>query len=212
MSINSIRVVVKHNDWTAKTDFVNIKLKHINFKLMNLHGNIYSNTLLYIKGRENEKKKFIKILKSSSGELKLNNIKFYQDYLEFITPINDSIYSYITSFRPLYCTCYVYYGIEDWIITYENIDNIVKELRQDINSSGEIVKMENVVPNSMFIPMDFLYSKSEANILNYAIYHGFFENPKKIRLHEISENFGISGAYASKILRSSLNKLMYSVF
>ena len=212
MAIDTIRMIIKHNDWTTKTDYTNIKLKHINITPINLNGIINSYTLLYIKGKKPEKLKFFKEIKLPNNQFKLSNIKFYDNYIEFMAPSEDSIHGYIDSFKPFYFSSYIYYGIEDWIVTYENVSDIINELKNNINNSGKIIKIEKIKSDTMFIPMDFLYSKKEASILNYATYHGFYENPKKIKLHEIAEKFNVSDAYASKILRLSLNKLMYSVF
>lgn len=205
-----MRILVEHNDWTVLSYSSNVKLKHINFNI--IKDNCYSDTLLYIKGNTQEKLKFARTLKSVDVNPSLYNINLETNYLEFITPIKDSIYSYITKFNPYNFTCYVYDGMEDWVVLFKNVHDIIKELISDINNSGKIIKIEEVNSNELFIPMNFLFRKKEQEILDFALNYGFFENPKKINLHEISLKFGVSEVYANKILRSSLKRLMESVF
>ena len=210
MDITPLRIIIQHNDWTAVSFSTNVKLKHINFSI--IKDNNYSDTLLYISGSRQEKLRFVRTLKSVNVDPKLYNINLESNYLEFITPLKDSIYSYLMKFHPYNFTCYVYDGIEDWAVLFNNVHDIIKELISSISNSGKIVKIQELKSNDLFIPMNFLFRQKEKEILDFALNYGFFENPKKINLHAISLKFGVSEVYVSKILRSSLKRLMESVF
>ena len=206
MNLGSYRIIVKHNDWTSQTENTTVKLKHLNFHVFKFDSRLYSTTTLYIQGSIHQKTNFIKILRSRSEELKLKNIKYDTKYLEFTTPIKNTIYDYIRNFNPITSFCYVYNGLEDWIVSYENVNNIIGELKNNISNSGNVVRIEYINNMGSFIPMDYLYTKNEQKILLYAIKNGFFKNPRAIKLHEISLFFGISDAYCSKIIRASVGK------
>ncbi|MDK2876499.1 MAG: hypothetical protein PWQ22_909, partial [Archaeoglobaceae archaeon] len=52
----------------------------------------------------------------------------------------------------------------------------------------------------------------EEEVLRFALEKGYFDFPKKIRLEEIAEHFGIAGSTVSEILRRAQKKILEKYF
>ncbi len=61
-------------------------------------------------------------------------------------------------------------------------------------------------------PDTFDMTDRQKEILRYAFYHGYFENPKKILLRDISNAFNIAASTASEILKSGQRKIFAEYF
>lgn len=61
-------------------------------------------------------------------------------------------------------------------------------------------------------PDNFSITDRQKELLKYAYSKGFFENPKKIKLRDISNTFNISASTASEILRSGQRKIFAEYF
>jgi len=89
------------------------------------------------------------------------------------------------------------------VCTWEEFKNLVASLN-DLNLSYELVW------KSRFFE-DKKLSRRELEILKLALEHGYFENPKKVRLKELAKMLGISEATASNLIRRALKKVVDQV-
>ena len=88
--------------------------------------------------------------------------------------------------------------------TWEEFRNVVESL-DNLNLNYELVWKSTFFENNEEL------SFRELEVLKLALEHGYFENPKKIKLRELAEMLGVSEATASNLIRKALKKAVERV-
>jgi len=89
------------------------------------------------------------------------------------------------------------------VCTWEEFKNLVASLN-DLNLSYELVWKSSFFEDKKL-------SRRELEILKLALEHGYFENPKRVKLKELAKMLGISEATASNLIRRALKKVVDQV-
>lgn len=90
------------------------------------------------------------------------------------------------------------------VCTWEEFRNIVASL-DNLNLNYELVW------KSTFLENNEEFSFRELEILKLALEHGYFENPKRVKLRELAKMLDVSEATASNLIRKALKKAVEQV-
>lgn len=97
-------------------------------------------------------------------------------------------------------------GCIQWIVAAER-NNDIYDLLFYLKAYGCEAQLTKISS-----PDSFNITDRQKEILRFAFCRGYFENPKKIRLRDISQVFNIAASTASEILRSGQRKIFAEYF
>lgn len=105
-------------------------------------------------------------------------------------------------------------GHEIWHIAFDNRENISSAITE-LSKENEIIRIEKIdvttnelqkllrlipVLNSLIVSLESLNPR-EREIIRTSVEHGFFDDPKKIKIQELANKLGISKGILSRKLR-----------
>ncbi len=206
MEIVSLRFMLKHNDWSELTKNNTIKLS--NASVSYIYKNRYSHNVLLISGNKSTRLRFYKLLLDRSEQYKIKNLESNLDInaIGFYGLFRPSNYSIFKKFGGINERCNFYDGIEDWTVSFiTDTSMFLNEMINELKESNKLIKVSQKPFNSNW---NALLTEQEFKIMEYAYENGFFEIPKNINVTDLSNYFGVSKAYISRVLRSAIYKLI----
>ena len=199
--------VYHHGDWTEKTENSEIKIYGINHLIDPI--NKYNVEVLLFYGKNQGK--FLK------------NIKYHRNILDIIeyNEIKRNIYrvvlkgKYEGSIRKslfeskaITLSTIIEDGIEKYNLLFLSNSDMEK-LRKFLEDKPNVTVLKFKLVDLNVMNTLQLLTPLEYEIIVRALNKGFFENPRKISLEELSEDFGISKATLNFHIRKALKKILY---
>jgi len=199
--------VYHHGDWTEKTENSEMKIYGINHLIDPI--NKYNVEVLLFYGKNQGK--FLK------------NIKYHRNILDIIeyNEIKRNIYrvvlkgKYEGSIRKslfeskaITLSTIIEDGIEKYNLLFLSNSDMEK-LRKSLEDKPNVTVLKFKLVDLNVMNTLQLLTPLEYEIIVRALNKGFFENPRKISLEELSEDFGISKATLNFHIRKALKKILY---
>lgn len=199
--------VYHHGDWTEKTENSEMKIYSINHLIDPI--NKYNVEVLLFYGKNQGK--FLK------------NIKYHRNILDIIeyNEIKRNIYrvvlkgKYEGSIRKslfeskaITLSTIIEDGIEKYNLLFLSNSDMEK-LRKFLEDKPNVTVLKFKLVDLNIMNSLQLLTPLEYEIMVRALNKGFFENPRKISLEELSEDFGISKATLNFHIRNALKKILY---
>jgi predicted DNA binding protein len=199
--------VYHHGDWTEKTENSEMKIYSINHLIDPI--NKYNVEVLLFYGKNQGK--FLK------------NIKYHRNILDIIeyNEIKRNIYrvvlkgKYEGSIRKslfeskaITLSTIIEDGIEKYNLLFLSNSDMEK-LRKFLEDKPNVTVLKFKLVDLNVMNSLQLLTPLEYEIMVRALNKGFFENPRKISLEELSEDFGISKATLNFHIRNALKKILY---
>ncbi|WP_338599058.1 helix-turn-helix domain-containing protein [Sulfolobus tengchongensis] len=223
MHVFKMKLGLKHDAcWTYKTsDFnVNAEVKYL-FPLITKNSifeiaEIYSND-------KNDLSDFIATVSRKFG----NNIRVVNidrprsskaALLYYFKNFDNSVTKVMIENNAVITNLLIGNGIEEWYAYFfGEEDEVISNLSNDLKKID--VKIENIdverskvneIKNDLMILNSL--TPTEREILSAAIKLGFFEYPKKVRLEELAEMFGVTKVTLDRHIRNGLRKILSQLF
>lgn len=219
MSVYKVKLYLKHDAcWTYKTSDFKVKseikyiipliTKNSIFEIAEIYSE-YKNELYdflsAIGKRSNNNIEMITIDRSRSGKSAL---------LYYFKNFNDSVTRVMMENNAIIAKLLIDNGIEEWhTYFFGGKDEVLRSLIDSLNRIN--IKVENIeIEKSKITKLknDLLILNSltptEREILITAVRLGFFEYPKRVRLEDLAEMFGVTKVTLDKHIRNGLRKIL----
>ncbi|MFP3203031.1 MAG: helix-turn-helix domain-containing protein [Sulfolobus sp.] len=199
--------VYHHGDWTEKTENSEMKIYSINHLIDPI--NKYNVEVLLFYGKNQDK--FLK------------NIKYHRNILDIIeySEIKRNIYKVILKgkyegsirkslfeSKAITLSTIIEDGIEKYNLLFLSNSDMEK-LRKFLEDKPNVTVLKFKLVDLNVMNSLQLLTPLEYEIMVRALNKGFFENPRKISLEELSEDFGISKATLNFHIRNAMKKILY---
>lgn len=199
--------VYHHGDWTEKTENSEMKIYSINHLIDPI--NKYNVEVLLFYGKNQGK--FLKNIKYHRNILDIieyNEIKrnIYRVVLK--GKYEDSIRKSLFESKAITLSTIIEDGIEKYNLLFLSNSDMEK-LRKFLEDNPNVTVLKFKLVDLNVMNSLQLLTPLECEIMVRALNKGFFENPRKISLEELSEDFAISKATLNFHIRNALKKILY---
>lgn len=199
--------VYHHDDWTEKTENSEMKIYGINHLIDPI--NKYNIEVLLFYGKNQGKfLKNIKYHRNILDMIEYNEIKrnIYKVVLK--GNYEDSIRKSLFESKAITLSTIIEDGIEKYNLLFLSNSGMEK-LRKSLEDKPNVTVLKFKLLDLTIMNSLQLLTPLEYEIMVRALSKGFFENPRKISLEELSEDFGISKATLNFHIRKALKKILY---
>lgn len=201
LNIKSVRIEAIHDDWWSKDIGLKIKVKSIGRELLE-NKNILRTILLI----DNKNRGFINELRKNKHVIEILNI-FYDNnklIIDLIQEYNNTIFKVLKENNAIVINSIKMNGKDIWkFLVYDyQLNRIIKELKS-------MVKIERIEVKDYDSTDDiWFFNNMEFLALKTAYEMGYFENPRRITIKELSKIAGISESAYIYYLRRAQKKLI----
>ena len=214
---------IHETDWTSKASFDGYEYNVIESYADSLKSHVYELAILKVKDK-NTLKRILGILQRDPSVEELVTFRPINDgYPRKIAVMLKSRLSNSTRYRArlfngIEVRDYITYGVEKWGFLFPRdvkLDLLFERLRNNgriLNVSARTVSITDAIGLINFNKVSALLTKAELNTLLKAYRLGFFDEPKKVGLRELSKELNLSISTVNHQLRNGLKKVLDAIF